>query len=154
MGSQITPEELLRRLDERIQQAPRVNMRCDAPGYHSTGVAYNTILRSQAAAGRLPGFLTDIEDAQAMRFMHAMVEAWMNRKPAEVMSGARQVAQVFLEATRRHIAEGISADGAMRPLTERYAAIKKYKYHAEDKPILVRTGELLRALIAAVSVRK
>jgi hypothetical protein len=48
---------------------------------------------------------------------------------------------------------GLLSDEAFKPLSPRYAAIKKHKHRAGDKPILVNTGALLESITPKVSVR-
>lgn len=146
MASRIIGEkEVLDSLDG-MAAAVTVAVGCASEGYRDDGIPLPLIWNSQAKQGRVPYFLTDAEDSGVMGFLTQMIDAWADKKPGDVWLLAKKAAAVISDAVKRNINEGRSEDGPMKPLTERYKAIKKWTYHAEGKPILVRSGQLLASL--------
>jgi len=145
-------EEVLQFMEDWCS-APRISKGCAADGYHEGGVANATILNSQAKEGRKPYFLDASDEQQGMELERQIVDAWTERNAGRVMDLARRIGQLFTDAVKRHINEGRSEDGPMKPLSKRYEAIKEHVYHAKGKPILVRSGQLLASLAPFTSVR-
>jgi hypothetical protein len=145
--------ELLESLDG-IQRTPgRVSAACTAEGSRPDGGVNVVVARSQAKQGRNPFFLDASEDAAGNAIVLRMVEAWERQDLDGAMQRSRELAELMVAAAKRHIAEQRGEGGAFKPLSPRYAAIKKYKHRAGDKPILVNTGALLESITPKVSVR-
>ena len=144
--------ELMASLDG-IQRTPRVSAACTAEGSRYDGGVNVVVARSQAKQGRNPFFLDASEDAAGNAIVLRMVEAWERQDLDGAMQRSRELAELMVAAAKRHIAEQRGEGGAFKPLSPRYAAIKKYKHRAGDKPILVNTGALLESITPKVSVR-
>jgi len=133
-------------------RAPRVKAGVVAPGYNDAGDPIPRYVNAQRKAGRDPFFFDASEDTSAMRILVQMCDAWVSRAAGEFMMKLRALAEKFPEAAKRHIEQQRSVDGPMAPVSERYAAIKKYTRKQGDK-ILVATGALRDAITSVYHVR-
>ena len=145
--------ELMASLDGMLRTPARVSSACVAEGARSDGGVNVVVARSQAKQGRNPFFLDPADDAAGNAIVLRMIEAWERRDLDGAMQRSRELAELMVAAAKRHISEQRGEGGPFAPLSPRYAAIKKYKYKAGDKPILVNTGALLASLTPKVSVR-
>jgi len=146
-------DELLVALD-KIQRTPaRVSSACTAEGSRADGGVNVVVARSQAKQGRNPFFLDPADNAAGDAIVLRMIAAWERGQLDSAMAEARALAALMVSSAKRHVSEQRGEGGAFTPLSPRYAAIKKYKHKAGDKPILVNTGALLGSLTPKVSVR-
>lgn len=112
------------------------------------------IISSNRKQGRDPWFLDESEKARGLEIARDLIDCWLARNASGVMTKAAELAKHMLDVAKAHVAAGRSVDGPMKPLSERYKEIKKHVYHAGDKPILVRSGELVEHMSEAVTVRR
>ena len=139
----------VQRLARRVKKLSRawkgkgVEIRCRGTADRS-GSENAEIFREQADAGRNPLFLADDEHNKAASVLSREIAKEVEGKAIRPDATLDDIGSMFVEWVKEHIQSGESEGGSMKPLSE---AVRKYKArHYPGKPILERTGQLLRSL--------
>lgn len=123
-------------------------IRTKGPDEHETRTAGENviILRYWAKHGRNVIFLEDADETKGRDLWKRACEAAINGDESILFQRADDVAQIQIDAIRRHVNEGRRARGKVKPIKESTAKRKERETGRSDLPVLVRTGQLMESL--------
>jgi len=109
-----------------------------------------TILRYWAKHGRNVIFLDPLDKERGIEMWKRACEAVIDGGSQVVMAEAEKVADIQIDAIRKHVQAGRRARGKIKPLKKGTIKRKERETGKKDQPVLVRTGQLMDSLIPYV----